>query len=944
MKTSLQFMEALDAYVASSRNDASFELEMLFVEKLDRDSFRLMYDYMETNFEMLREADIDSMDVIFANDNARLTVQGEFEVREYCRTDLLRPVSAAIRKEKVSRKDLDEYNLRFRASREIDLDDEEKAVLLASYSEKQKLFRKKRRYSFRSKDHPGLRVDLTMVRQSKKPCLTIFESGVMRAEQQYEFEVELEDPKAGSDREISLRFMDLAAIATMVSQDTDHVLTRSETLQAIVEYVSMVDPALGKKRDQIEQRARRQPRELFLTYQPVTLERDNMRDDIVGGVSVLQEYTVTDKADGERMLLFVDAMGKPFLINNRMRVRYLGGAIPEYAKTLLDGEFVRRDKFGSEMNLYAIFDVYFNRGKDVRSEVLVPHRVDQMKHVGEALSAGLSKEFVRIRSKKFLHGKPLTEMARVAYEETSYPYAVDGLILTPADLSVGAFYKKQPLAKNKFSNTWRRTFKWKPPKENSIDMLVVFQESKVQVPELGLCTAASLNVAFQSSKDVQIDPYEALDRQSLAQNSQMIPYRFTTAYLPLGDRGVPVTMDDTKIINKSIVEFMYDENALHPNARWRPMRVRLDKTQLFARTGKIAGAANSYTTAMNVWRSIQSPVTGEMIVGREEVPRSESTMEDSDVYYARSVKREESLMYPMNVFHNKGVKLPLFREARKAGGTRLLEVACGKAGDLNKWTQVGFKHIVGVDSSEDNLLNSNDGAYRRLMQAPRDRPSVLLLQKDMSRSWHTHNEIESASLRSLYDIAWGKTHKDALQRSPAREFHNTMNTPMDVVSCQFAIHYFFRTEESLDTFCANVSSVLRPGGYFIGTHMDGARVHARLQSASNGQVEGRLNDNLLWRIARRYEPSTPLDELSKPGQRISVYLESINRASDEFLVFRETLVEALEKHGLRPAESEFDLPASGLFRDIYDPQLFTVHETLKEFSFLNRWFVFKKVA
>jgi SAM-dependent methyltransferase len=230
------------------------------------------------------------------------------------------------------------------------------------------------------------------------------------------------------------------------------------------------------------------------------------------------------------------------------------------------------------------------------------------------------------------------------------------------------------------------------------------------------------------------------------------------------------------------------------------------------------------------------------------------------------------------------------------------------------------------------------------MQAPRDRPSVLLLQKDMSRSWHTHNEIESASLRSLYDIAWGKTHKDALQRSPAREFHNTMNTPMDVVSCQFAIHYFFRTEESLDTFCANVSSVLRPGGYFIGTHMDGARVHARLQSASNGQVEGRLNDNLLWRIARRYEPSTPLDELSKPGQRISVYLESINRASDEFLVFRETLVEALEKHGLRPAESEFDLPASGLFRDIYDPQLFTVHETLKEFSFLNRWFVFKKVA
>lgn len=50
----------------------------------------------------------------------------------------------------------------------------------------------------------------------------------------------------------------------------------------------------------------------------------------------------------------------------------------------------------------------------------------------------------------------------------------------------------------------------------------------------------------------------------------------------------------------------------------------------------------------------------------------------------------------------------------------------------------------------------------------------------------------------------------------------------DVVSCQFAMHYAFETEERTKQFLKNVARKLRPGGYFIGTTPD---AHVLLERA-----------------------------------------------------------------------------------------------------------------
>jgi hypothetical protein len=53
--------------------------------------------------------------------------------------------------------------------------------------------------------------------------------------------------------------------------------------------------------------------------QPVTLELKNLDKPQPGTISILEGYTVTDKADGDRAQVFVTD-GKAYLIDNRLNV------------------------------------------------------------------------------------------------------------------------------------------------------------------------------------------------------------------------------------------------------------------------------------------------------------------------------------------------------------------------------------------------------------------------------------------------------------------------------------------------------------------------------------------------------------------------------------------------------------------------------------------------
>ena len=952
MNISARTIESIDTYVQAARDDPELELEAVFSRKLDRETWFVVFDHMRRSarFEAVADATRDTLDVALSESNSRITVQGEFDIREYCTNNLVPAGAGVMLKSRIKgypKLVLDEYDLAVRLSRERVVHDQERAEVVRAHSVDRKRFRRKMRHSFRCSAHPMFRIDATVVRQSERACRSMTESGIHRTSERYELEVEydraFDTDRARTARALSTDMLKLLSELLMIMHDTDNTLARSKSVDVVRSYLSLVNPSLENKRnfeEYVSTEMDRSPKSLFLSYQPVTLERDNLREARLDRTSVLEGYTVTEKADGERFLLFVDKDARVYLINNRMHVRSLGVAATGMEMTLLDGEFVKRDKFGNVLNEYLAFDAYFVEGKDVRGDPLVPDRYEAMRRATRAVGEGRTRVLV----KKFLHGEPLATMAKRAYQDASYKYHIDGLILTPIDLAVGAVYKNRKHQKNSFGGTWKKTFKWKPPAENSIDFLVEHDGRPTNTEEEGSVVVARLCVAHRQSTDEFIDPVAVL-HGTYQQNDAVVSRRFAVAYLRLeGDREVPQCTNGDPVYNRSVVEFLYDPSrAAHEEGRWVPHRVRRDKTELYKRTGNIFGAANSHVVAQNVWRSIRFPVEIDHLTGRSPVPPQDPE-EVEDAYYIRDVDRNLSLIRPMNHFHNMGVKARLFRELRRVGGPRLLELACGKAGDLRKWVDARFTHVVGVDSVADNLLNSTDGAYKRYHQFQRDTPvhsgsspQMLFLQKDVTTPWsNAMAETTHPAMRQLYEVAFGKVNAKDIRQPATRPFHNVLNRPFDVVSCQFAIHYFCASKDDMDTFAANVAAALRPGGIFAGTCMDGARVRALLERR-NGDAVGRVDDNMVWAI-RNLEPSDTRDGF---GDRIQVYVESINRLRAEYLVDMNAVEAALANHGLVPVQTG-TIQLEDTFEAIHEQDHYPMHDTLKTFSFLNRWFAFRK--
>ena len=939
MELSSQTLKTLENYVTMCKDDPELELEMVLTNRPDKEGFKAIYDYMvrTPGFDMVLDTDRDTMDVTFVNDsNARATIRGTSAIQEYCETNAM-PSCTMMQKSRIPNAPkviVHDYDIAFRVSREVEFSGDRKRAVLENQQKKQKLFRKKRRYSFLYPKFPGLRIDLTQVKQSRTESRSALQSKVLKSAEWYEIEIELNNDTPLSEsvvKEAPRQMFNLMNVIIKVITKSERILSKSKTLRVITNYLTLVH---SKKLDNLSEIVERDPKSLFLTYQPVTLEQTNlMSNDRLGATSVLQDYTVTEKADGERALIFVDSDECVYMFNNRMLLRVLIGTAPGMANTLLDAEFIHKDKFGEILNMLAVFDIYFLKGNDVRSDPLVPDRLSKMKESTDSIKLN----HMKLRPKTFLHGLPLEKMFKKAYVDTQYEYHVDGIILTPTNLAVGGFYKNRPHTKNTFGGTWKKTFKWKPPEENSVDMLVTFHE-RAFVEDVGYCMVASLKVGTQVSKDNEVEPFAVLNNTFKAK-SGVTSRRFGVGNLVLKTQdGLPHAMNNDVIYNNTVVEFRYD------GRNWIPLRVRADKTALYARTKSIAGAANMYTTAMNVWRSIQHPVTTEILLNPASIEGAPQDY-DSDVYYARAVARNASLMLPMNIFHNQTIKSRLFREMRRVGGGRLVEIACGKGGDMQKWTDSKFSTVVGIDSSLDNILNGNDGAYKRLHQMklePKNRahiPDMLFLQKDMTEPWDSLREVSHSGMRSLYNIARGNVNKDEIEAQAAKKFYNSLNSSADVVSCQFAIHYFFCSQENLTTFCENLARLMKPGGYFIGTCMDGEIVEKRLQ-ASEGFLEGVIDDNVVWRIKRLYDPT----QSARVGRRISVFLETINQTIEECIVDMNVLEEELAKHDIVPLtpteQKAINLPQHS-FRDWYDERT-SMHSSLKEFSFMNKWFLFKK--
>ena len=321
-----------------------------------------------------------------------------------------------------------------------------------------------------------------------------------------------------------------------------------------------------------------------------------------------------------------------------------------------------------------------------------------------------------------------------------------------------------------------------------------------------------------------------------------------------------------------------------------------------------------------------------MVCGRDEVDFSSKGSDD--VYYDRAVARDKTGMSEMANFHNNVVKADLYKTYGMSGGA-LLELACGKGGDMPRWLEAGFKTIVGIDYSNDNIVNPDGGVYSRWETRTgtlKNRPDAAFITMDASvRMFPPLDELGEASAKvgqaELVSTMWGQ---EPAVRPELMNLNGVMTKGFDLVSCQFSIHYFFQDGDMLDRFVANVSRMTKVGGHFICTVFDGDKVAAGLAS---GDMVGRVGGTVLWNVQKQHSGAFN----GETGKAIGVYIVTIGQAITEYLVSPRTLQARMERAG-------FKLVVSERFEE--------VHKRLKggpltpveaAYSYLNRTFVFKKV-
>ena len=376
-----------------------------------------------------------------------------------------------------------------------------------------------------------------------------------------------------------------------------------------------------------------------------------------------------------------------------------------------------------------------------------------------------------------------------------FEYETDGLIFTPKSLPVGGLFKEDDI--NLFGS-WSRVFKWKPVEYNTIDFLARYKSGIYIKPETHeSIRTIELRVGYNPIKWTAITPIDYIKNQ-IQRKYTYIDKLFLPAdvsenfseYSGALLNGNLLCENGDIIKDKCIVECRYSKTD-----GWHPIKVRQDKTEMYNLNG-LSRTANDYKSALNIWNTISNPVTADHITGKIKLD-ADTKFADSELYYYREISRDKMASRQMLNYHNY-VKNELFSKMSTAGCKSLFDVSCGKGGDLFKWHDAGFTKVLGVDYARDNIENPVDGIYARLLDNRKIDPhkvNYMFLTMDSSKRFT--KEYITGLKDEATNIVFG------YQKTVNPKFYNLVqidNPKYDVVSCQFSIHYFFKSEEVLDNY------------------------------------------------------------------------------------------------------------------------------------------------
>ncbi|KAJ3452773.1 mRNA cap guanine-n7 methyltransferase [Anaeramoeba flamelloides] len=190
----------------------------------------------------------------------------------------------------------------------------------------------------------------------------------------------------------------------------------------------------------------------------------------------------------------------------------------------------------------------------------------------------------------------------------------------------------------------------------------------------------------------------------------------------------------------------------------------------------------------------------------------------------------------------------------------VLDLCCGKGGDLQKYRSLKIGSLVAVDFAAKSIEN----AVSR----------YNTMNPQFNAKFGVGDCFERGLLSFLED-----------------------GVCFDLVSCQFSLHYACDTQERLESLFENASCRLKRGGYFIATIPDADLIVQKLK-----EIEGWKFGNNKYQIEFMKNDKIPNDKSFFPsfGTKYKFKLDEAVFDLPESLIHTPTLTKVARKYGFKP--------------------------------------------
>ena len=791
------------------------------------------------------------------------------------------------------------------------------------------IFRYKERTSYYIKKEKNIyRIDLTLTRTSYK--ISNINNSPNRCE------VELEFVK-GDKKNIYNDLFDIAEMIIKIVQQSSTIITKSTSLAVLTSYRSL----LGVPPSKLMLHGRK----------PISIELQHVVDFIPN------KYSVTDKADGDRCFLIVVETRCYFITTNLIVIDTGIDVDIKFKNSILDGEYIWLPK--EKKHLYMAFDCLFLSSVDVRDEASFMKRIftadilinelgakykhksladtkiefSNMPKIIEFHKKNVQEFYLDIdtelkKSSKILFRRKYFMDVNGTTDNEIYKYASIMWNLFTVDSSVKCPYLLdglifQPLTQKYVTEANKSKYpelKWKPPSHNSIDFFIIFEKEK-QTKKIVTVYDNSIPGSIKNKPykicnlHVGYTPFNSTTEKPILFG---VEEGVSSCHIYVDELGIPRSIDGCAIQDNTVVEFSYNtELDEGPPYKWVPMKTRFDKTESVQKWNK--GYGNYRDTAYNVWKTIKNPVLMSDFVAlaldstyervhkelRARIDYSamhqvtEVGTDGKPIYYQKKTKIVEN----MNSYHNwiKSNIIYTYFNSMYVNGDQhvILDIGCGRGGELQKYYYVQAKLVVGIDPDINGLVTGTDCMmvrYNQLKKTMANFPPMVFMKGTGSALL-----IEDEQIKLV-----GKLPVEMSTNFLKIFGEDGKKTQFDRFNCQFAIHYTLSDKDSWNNLCENVNLCLRDGGLFTFTTFDGNILRDKLKDIDRitqfYDVDG--EKKILFEIVKKYDDNTK----ENIGLGIDVHMgwafdDGVYQT--EYLVFPEFIIKELrEKCNLELIETD----------------------------------------